>query len=106
MSLFGRLTGTEEGVDKIGIHAFRACVSELNRGALTLDYLATEFNLSAGEQADLNLFITKMVAHADKMDLAITMFDLLALAETGHTGYTDEAAFWTRIDAEVVASNG
>ena len=102
-TLFQHVIG-DIGVDepRIPIHEIRAMFGELERGAISPDFIVAAYNLDVGQQADLSTLITKMIAATDKGAFSRFIFDWLVLAEGKHSAYRVEADFWARIDIEAV----
>ena len=101
VTLFQRVVG-DISVDesRIPIHGIRAMFGEVEREALTPADIVTQYDLDAGQQADLDTLLTKMVGATDRAHLSRFTFDWLVLAELNTLDYRNEAAFWVRVDVE------
>lgn len=83
MSLLTRLVDPQPGEEKLPVHQFQAALAELKRGApgVTVQTVATAFNLSAGEQTELASFVSTFYTDGINRDL---IHDVLLLGEAGH----------------------
>ena len=112
MSLFTRTIGLfdnpEEG-KRIPIHGIQSLLSELDRGRLTFEQVATTLELDASEQVDLGRLISHILAALDKHKFSSRVFNYLVLGESQVTGrydlsayrdYTDETLFWEMLESE------
>lgn len=92
MALFDRLVSTDNGEDRIPVHAFMAALAEYGRGVLSQDQIVTHWSLDIGEEGDLRTFFldkqdAKAKATADTREYAAIVQDVLVLAEAGFVGY-------------------
>src|SRR6476659_9178846 len=83
MSLLSRLIGSNPTNElKLPVHQFMAALAELKRGAsgVTLSSIATFFNLDAGEQTDLQTFVSQQSGDVIARE---EIHDVLMLGEAG-----------------------
>ncbi len=82
MSLLSRLVDPAPGEEKLPTHQFMASLAELKRAApgVTIASIVTAFNLSAGEQTELEGLVNN--AYLDKIDRGM-LHDVLLLGEGG-----------------------
>lgn len=103
-TFFQRVIG-EIGPDeeRITIHAIKAMFGEIIRGEMSPGDIVTSFELSTEQQLGLNVFLTKISQHPDKIYIGMVIFDWLALADRGimPEKYRNEVTFLARLDDEI-----
>lgn len=82
MSLLSRLVSPAPGEDKLPVHQFMAALAELKRGVsqVSIASIASFFNLSAGEQTDLQTFVDQQAGDVIARE---EIHDVLMLGEVG-----------------------
>lgn len=67
MSLYTRLIGSSGA--KLPVHQFMAALGEYERGKLTAPQVYAAFNLDAGEQAEINTLVSKIVTPLESISM-------------------------------------
>ena len=98
-TLYERLT-TEDGNQKIGIHAFKALMRDFNRGNITVNEIITAFDLTVEQQTDASLIYQKSNAAINKSEYFERLFGYLVLAESGTLpSIYNETTFWVWVNS-------
>ena len=95
MALHARLVGS--GDNGIAIHAFSAALREWQVGALSRAQIVATFDLTSGDESDLDFIKGKFQASADKEAFGQSVETVLILGEARLFGYDDEATFVARV---------
>ncbi len=96
MSLVDRLAGIEQ--PKLPVHGFWAALVEFSQSEINKAGIVTKFDLSAGEQTELDWLITRYQASTNKTKFERLMHVIFILAEERTTGYITNADLVARIN--------
>ncbi len=91
MALLDRLSGKEE--PKLPVHQFQAALRLWQLGEVTRSQVISEFDVTAGEESDLDFLKSKSQAATDKSQFGNIIDAMLMLAEGENFGLDDEATF-------------
>lgn len=97
MSLHARIVGTEG--PKIHVHQLQASLNLWAAGILTRSQVIAAFNISAGEESELDFVKGKYLSATNPTRFVALLDALLLLTEQGLYGLGVQSAFVTAINA-------
>jgi len=106
-SLFARIAGVEDA-PKIPIHIFTALLREFADGRITGAQAKALMDLTDAQVAEVQWLISAIQAAPQKAQFLRVVKDHFYLSEWRETSehFTDESAFYTKLQAEITDQGG
>lgn len=97
MALFDRITNPAEGAS-IAVHQFAHALEAWAQGDTTRADIVSYFNISAGDETDLDWLKAQYEASTEKARFIQRLHGAMLLAESNYTGYGTQADIAAKIN--------